>query len=280
MREEVTGGSVRSGDGTAIAWFREPPAGRRSGGPPGPALVLVHGTTADHTTFRVFGPRIAATREVATMDRRGRGDSGDGPIYAFDRELEDVAAVAAAVAELSGGPVDLFGHSFGGRCALGAAALVPASVRRVVSYEGAFLPVPGADDERLIARLAELHARGRWAELLETFLREAVGMTDEEWRTFRGAPVWDRRLAAAPTVVRELRAGRTPGGSLDRLAGLDQPVLQVVGSASSPAFLDGARELGRRLPAGRLAVIEGARHAAHHTHVDELAGVVLGFLGD
>ncbi len=278
MRDDVTGGWVRSGDGTTIAWFREPAPDRRPDGPGRPALVLVHGTTADHTTFRAFGPRMAASRTVISMDRRGRGDSGDGPAYAFDRELEDVAAVAAAVAEASGGPVDLFGHSFGGRCALGAAALAPASVRRVVSYEGAFLPVRGVDDAPLIARLSELHEGERWAELLEVFLRDGVGMTEEEWRAFRDAPVWDRRLAAAPTVLRELRAGQDPDGSLERLARLDQPVLQVVGAASSPAFLDGARSLARLLPAGQLAVIEGARHAAHHTHVDELAGLVASFL--
>jgi pimeloyl-ACP methyl ester carboxylesterase len=277
MRDDLTGGSVRSTDGTSIAWFREPPPDHRDG-PSRPALVLVHGTTADHTTFRVFGPRMAASRVVISMDRRGRGASGDGPAYAFDRELEDVASVAAVVAEESGGPVDLFGHSFGGRCALGAAALAPGSVRRVVSYEGAFLPPPSADDAGLIARLAELHERARWAELLEVFLREGVGMTDGEWQAFRDAPVWDRRLAASPTVVRELRAGRTPGGSLERLARLDQPVLQVVGAASGPAFLDGARALARRLLVGRLEVIAGARHAAHHTHVDELTGVVASFL--
>ena len=42
--------TVASNDGTPIAVF--------SSGD-GPPLVLVHGAAADHTTFRVIGPRLA-----------------------------------------------------------------------------------------------------------------------------------------------------------------------------------------------------------------------------
>lgn len=45
---------VTSRDGTRIVAFR-------SGVTNGPPLVLVHGTTADHTTFRAIGPRLADT---------------------------------------------------------------------------------------------------------------------------------------------------------------------------------------------------------------------------
>ena len=41
---------VRSRDGTPIAVFS-------SGS--GPAVLLVHGAAADHTTFRVIGPLLA-----------------------------------------------------------------------------------------------------------------------------------------------------------------------------------------------------------------------------
>ena len=121
---------VTSADGTPIAVF--------SSGD-GPPLVLVHGATADHTTFRVVGPRFAERFAVHAIDRRGRGASGDGPAYAIEREFEDVAAVAEALAEASGAPVGVFGHSYGGRCALGAALLTD-TIGRVVSYEGAPTP--------------------------------------------------------------------------------------------------------------------------------------------
>jgi pimeloyl-ACP methyl ester carboxylesterase len=65
--------------------------------------------------------RLAWRRSVArerftvyAMDRRGRGASGDAPEYALEREFEDVAAAVDALP----GPVYLYGHSFGGVCAV------------------------------------------------------------------------------------------------------------------------------------------------------------------
>ena len=84
-------------------------------------LVLVHGASADHTTFRVVGPLFARRFAVHAIDRRGRGASGDTDPYAVEREYEDVAAVAEAIATDAGEPVAVIGHSFGGRVALGAA---------------------------------------------------------------------------------------------------------------------------------------------------------------
>ena len=95
----------------------------------GPPLILVHGASADHTTFRVVGPRFAERFTVHAIDRRGRGASGDGPAYAIEREYEDVAAVAETLAAGSGTAVAVFGHSYGGRCALGA-ALLTGTIRR------------------------------------------------------------------------------------------------------------------------------------------------------
>jgi len=53
---------IRSADGTSIRCWRE------GAGPP---LVLVHGTTADHTTFRFITPILASRFTVYAMDRRG-----------------------------------------------------------------------------------------------------------------------------------------------------------------------------------------------------------------
>src|SRR6187549_908459 len=136
---------VRSSDGTPIAVFS---AGS------GPALVLVHGTTADHRTWRVLGPMLGDRHALHAIDRRGRGDSGDGDgPYSIGLELDDVAAVADALAAETGGPVDVLGHSLGGRIALGASLRTP-SVRRVIAYESAprsMLRPPGERDELLEA---------------------------------------------------------------------------------------------------------------------------------
>ena len=83
----------------------------------GPALVLVDGAMC----YRDFGPcRSAATAfsdryTVYFYDRRGRGESGDSPEYAPEREYEDLAAVIDATGE----EAYVLGYSSGG--ALGSA---------------------------------------------------------------------------------------------------------------------------------------------------------------
>ena len=105
---------VTSRDGTEIAYWT-------SGD--GPPLVLVHGAAGDHTRWRPLLPHLEPQTTVHAMDRRGRGASGDASEYDLEREYEDVAAVIDAVARASGSRVDVYGHSYGGACAFGAALL-------------------------------------------------------------------------------------------------------------------------------------------------------------
>lgn len=261
---------VQSWDGTEIAVFT---TGE------GPPLVLVHGAAADHTTFRVVGPRLATRYTVHAIDRRGRGASGDTLPYAIEREFEDVAAVADAIAADGGAPLAVIGHSYGGRCALGAAVLTE-SIAKVVSYEGAPTP-PGVryGDSALADELAALDEAGRPADILETFLRRVVGMDDPAVAAYRADPVWPLRVAAAHTIPRELRAeGRSGAAGLEALARVRQPVLQVLGGESKTEFAAATAALDDRLIDGRVVVIPGARHAAHHTHPDALIEAIDTFL--
>jgi pimeloyl-ACP methyl ester carboxylesterase len=260
---------ITAPDGTAIAVYSEGV---------GPPLVLVHGAAADHTTFRVIGPRLAKEFTVHAIDRRGRGASGDTPPYSIEREFEDVAAIARTLADDIGGPVPVFGHSYGGRCALGA-ALVCDEIDRVVCYEGA--PAPrgssyqsGAIEERLQARLATGDLDG----LLTEFMTGIVGMTSEELDRYRADPVWPVRVIAATTIPRELDGERDAVASLERLGRVRQPVLQLLGSDSLAIFRQATLALDDRLAEGLVVEIEGARHAAHHTHPDAVIAAVRDFL--
>jgi pimeloyl-ACP methyl ester carboxylesterase len=99
-------------------------------------------------------------------------------------------------------------------------------------------------------------------------------MSAEGLASYRADPVWPRRAAAAHTIVRELAAEASPEASLDALGGVRQPVLQVLGGASRPAFRLATEALDERLPNGRITVIDGAKHAAHHTHPDQFVDAV------
>ena len=80
---------VRSGDGTPIAVWVEGT---------GPALVMVHGSIADHTTFEPFVAELRHHLTTFAMDRRGFGASGDTADYSIERDFDDVAAAVDAVA--------------------------------------------------------------------------------------------------------------------------------------------------------------------------------------
>jgi len=263
---------VASPDGVEIAVFEAGPAGSTE-----PPLVLVHGATADHTTWRALAPVLGLRRRLLAVDRRGRGASGDAEAYTIELEYGDLAAVADAY---GGGPgtVDMLGHSYGGRCALGA-SLQTDTIRRVVAYESAPLPA-GASyrPEGLLDELRGNLARGDKEAALSGFLAGIVGMSDADLDRYRGEAVWPARVAAAHTILRELEAEVSPAAGLDRLGAVTVPVLLIVGGASRSPFAIGTEALAKRLRDASVVRIDGAAHAAHHTHVAEFAAAVEGFL--
>lgn len=256
-----------SADGTPIAYFR-------SG--TGPPLVLVHGTTADHTRWRPVLPLLEPQVTVHAMDRRGRGASGDGPHYSVAHEAADVAAVVDAVADATGAAVDLLGHSYGGVCALEAVALT-AAVRRLVLYEP---PVLAPERSAATDRIAELLAAGRRDEVVETFFREIARIPDDDLALLKSLPSWPARVAAAHTVVREERLGDRYTFDPARLASVTTPTLLLDGPASPPFLRDSTRAVGAALPHARTVVLAGQAHNAIESAPQLFAAEVLGFLRD
>ncbi len=250
----------------------------------GPPLVLVHGATADHTTWRTSGPLLATRHTLYAVDRRGRGASGDDPPeapYEIEREFDDLVAVVDAARAETAQPVDVVGHSYGGRIGLGA-ALRSANLRRLVVYEGA-PPTPDGrgyqdDGGMILLEMERLVIAGDHDTALATFMREIVGMPEAELAAFRANPIWSRRAAAVHTTVRELRAETSDAASLAALGAVRQPVLQILGGASPEPFAEATRALDARLRNGRVVTIDGARHAAHHTHAPEFVAAVESFL--
>jgi pimeloyl-ACP methyl ester carboxylesterase len=217
-----------------------------------------------------------SSHTVLAVDRRGRGESGDSPPYSIAREEEDVAAVAAHAAAMIGRPVTVLGHSYGGRIALGAALLTDA-VDRLVVYEGPLTRATFGETEGIADEIDRLLAAGQPERAFEAFMRRVVRVTDEEWAAILAAATYPLRVAAAHTITRELRAGIAESPEVGRFAAVHRPVLQIVGGASDPRFREAARTLADVLPDSRLVVIDGARHAAHHTHRDPFVAAVTSF---
>ncbi len=65
---------------------------------------------------------------------------------------------------------------------------------------------------------------------------------------------------------------------LDALGRVTQPVLQLLGGDSKETFASATWALDSRLADGRVVVIPGAKHAAHHTHPGDVVEAVQAFL--
>ena len=101
--------TATSTDGTTIAFDRLGD---------GPSVILVCGASTDRSANARLAALLARHFTVINYDRRGRGDSGDTPPYAVEREVDDLGAVIAA----AGGSAFVYGTSSGAALALEGAA--------------------------------------------------------------------------------------------------------------------------------------------------------------
>jgi pimeloyl-ACP methyl ester carboxylesterase len=260
---------VRSSDGTAIAFDQVGD---------GPPIILVGGATdyrAINPTAKELVALLAPQFAVITYDRRGRGDSGDTPPYAVEREVEDLAALIAE----AGGSAFLVGFSSGAVLALDAAAS-GLNIRRLAVYEPPFVvddsrsPVP--DD--YVAQLDRLVSEGRRDGAAEYFLTKAAGVPAEFVAPMRDDPGWSVMEGVAHTLAYDGRImGDTMSGKplpAGRWASVTTPTLVIDGGASDAFMRNGADALAELLPEAERRTLPGQTHAVS---ADALAPVVQQF---
>lgn len=238
----------------------------------GPPMVLVHGGTANRTRWAPVVPQLAEHYTVHSMDRRGRGLSGDAPDYDQRREGEDVAAVV----EAAGDEVFLVGHSYGALCSL-EAALVTDRLDRIVLYEPpAATPGHHVAAPELRAALRDAADNGDAELILTTFFHGALHLTDDEIDAMRDTPIWQARLAAAPTIVREIEAVEVFDIS-QRLATITVPVRLLLGTESPAYFRPAAEAMAKHLANAEIVPLEGQAHMAVSDDPAQFVEKVLAF---
>jgi pimeloyl-ACP methyl ester carboxylesterase len=248
MTSEVT-----SKDGTTIAFDR-------SG--EGPPIVLVGGALADRSAAAELAAHLAPRLTVIAFDRRGRGDSGDTPPYAVDREIEDIEALILGV----GGEAFVLGHSSGAVLALESARRHPEQVTKLALYEPPFI----VDDSRsllpadYVTHLVELVSAGRRGDAVEFFMTTAVGVPADVVAGMREQPFWSSLESTAHTLVYDgTIMGDTMVGSaapLRRWASVEVPSLVMDGGASPDWQRHAVRALVDVLPDARHRTLEGQDH--------------------
>jgi pimeloyl-ACP methyl ester carboxylesterase len=248
-----------SKDGTTITFERQGA---------GPAVVLVGGAIDDGSENAPLGPALRDRFTVYTYARRGRGESGDTPPYAVEREIEDLGAIIAE----AGGTAHVFGASSGGALALEAAA-AGLAIDRLAVYE---VPYAMTDDgphwdRRDLPAAEELLAEGRRGDVVELFMRN-VGSSEEDIAGAKGSPYWAPLEALAHTLAYDAAVmGDGPPPS-EGLARISQPTLVMTGRIADahggvpPEFMGRAAEaIAASIPNAERAVVEGAGHMVDAT---------------
>ena len=237
----------------------------------GPPLVLVHGGFSDHATnWQEVKPLLKDRFSVYAVARRGRGDSSATQGHSVEDEAADVTAVLRQVGE----PAFLLGHSYGAVCALGAAALNPAGVRKLVLYEP---PSPHLATPEVLARFETIAEREDWDDLVQTFMLDVLQVPPDEVDEIRATPFWALWTADAKATLNDLRAIANHRFDATQYRSLLMPVLLLVGT-ESPRDLYVTDALAAVLPHARIVELEGQAHEGMTTAPAQFADAISGFL--
>jgi pimeloyl-ACP methyl ester carboxylesterase len=247
------------------------------------AVVLVHGSWADHASWQPVIPGLARSFQVVTYDRRGHGLSESAP--GQSTRQQDEADLAGLIEGLDLAPVHVVGNSFGGSIVLGLAATRPDLFRSVVVHEPP-LSAMVSEDPEMQPVLSDFQSK------IDAVLRRLrMGDLEAGSRQFMeevaiGPGAWD---AATPEVRQGFRANaltwvdeqQDPGWSeldVHRLSRLACPALLTQGGQSFPWFPRIIAKLQQAVPNARVHTFPAAGHVPHLTHPQQYVRVTAQFL--
>jgi pimeloyl-ACP methyl ester carboxylesterase len=255
-----------------------------------PALVLQHGGR-DHARSWDFVAQALLDRYcVYAPDLRGHGDSdwALGGAYALPAYVADFARL---VETIDRGPVQIVGHSLGGRVVLDYSATVPDMVRKFVCIEGfgriaqsaapaperlrryvretgeypQYQPIVYATLEAAMKRMAEANTRLS-PRLVEHLTRYAVKPVD-------GGFVWK-----FDNYVRLANALEWRVEDAEQIwANVTAPSIVVGGSESWWMRTPNREELAASIPRSRSVIFENAGHWVHHDRFDDFVALLREF---
>jgi len=234
--------TATSADGTTIAFEQ------RGDGPP---VVIVGGAFSMAADAAAIADALAdAGLRAVTMDRRGRGSSGDKRGSSPEDEADDLAAVIDAV----GGDAIVLGHSSGAVLALFAAG-------RGVPIRALFLSEPpfrfGVDEPAadLAERVQSLVDDGRNDEAVVTFQLEGVELPREMVESIRQSEQFSALLPLAQSTVYDAKLTAQVSTPTAEMLSVAQPVTILRGAQTFPLLVTAADRLAEAMPAADLVIV-------------------------
>lgn len=246
-----------------------------SQGASAPPLVIAPGLYGSARNWGVIARRLADIRNVVTVDMRNHGTS---PRFASQSYPEMAADLAEVIASL-GSPVDLLGHSMGGKAAMHLALTDGALIRRLVVADIA--PVAYDHDQtRHVRAMRGLDLAGVTLRS-EADLRLADTIEDPALRAFflqsldlkaEGGPRWRLNLdvleAEMPKIV------GWPGTQ----GHFDHPTLFLTGANSSYVLPEHRATIRALFPKARFAKLPDTGHWLHAEKPREFEQTIRVFL--
>jgi esterase len=239
-----------------------------------PTLVIAHGLYGSGRNWGVIARRLADHRDVVAVDMRNHGESPRFPTQSYPEMAADLAEVIEAL----GAPVDLLGHSMGGKAAMQLALTRPDLIRRLVVADIA--PVAYSHDQTRNAQamanidLSQITTRAE----ADAALSQDIG--DPALRAFflqsldlrQHPPLWKLNLAVLTEEMPKIVGWPGTDGQFPN------PALFLTGALSSyvrPEHRDTIRAL---FPKARFAKLPEAGHWLHAEKPREFEETVRVFL--
>ncbi|MCH6230160.1 alpha/beta hydrolase [Microbacterium sp. CFH 31415] len=233
--------TTTSADGTTIAFEQYGD---------GPTVVIVGGAFSVAADGALLARALAdAGYRAVTVDRRGRGSSGDKRGSTPEDEAADLAAVIEAV----GGDVAVLGHSSGAVLALFAASLgVP--VRALFLSEPPFRFGVDEPDPRLPERLQALVDDGRSEDAVVTFQLVGVGLPKEMVDGIRQSDQFAGLVAVAQSTVYDAALTRQVSMPTPEMLAVSRVTI-LRGEQTFPMLVTAADRLAKEIDGAELVVV-------------------------
>ena len=222
-----------------------------------PTLLIAHGLYGSARNWGVVAKRLSDERRVIAVDMRNHGDSPWSDTHGYEALADDLAEVIGQV----GGPVDVLGHSMGGKADMVLALRHGDLVRRLavadiapVAYDHSqigFIDAMRTVDLSLVERRSD--AQAQLAALgvdkaLQSFFTQSLDVPGKRWRLNL-----DTLAAQMPGIMGFLQLdARWPGGALFLSGGLSDYVR-----------LEHRTVIRALFPKARFARLAGAGHWLH-----------------
>ncbi len=240
-----------------------------------PTLLIVHGLFGSARNWGGVARRLSANRHVVAVDMRNHGDSPKHDAHTYPEMAADLEAV---IEGLGGRPVDLMGHSMGGKAAMALALTQPNLVRRLVVVDMAPKPY-GHSQIRYVEAMdaMDLTAVRRRADA-DVMLSGAV--EEPELRAFllqslaiaEGVATWKLNLTALAAQMHEIM------GFPSIEASFDGPALFLSGDQSDYVGPHDHPRIEALFPRASFEVIAGAGHWVHAEQPEAFVDLVGQFL--